>query len=301
MEISKKTVVVITGASSGIGRALAIALAGHGARLGLIARRKSMLEETARECRERGSENVIAIACDITSGPDFRRTTQHLLDTFGCVDVLVNNAGSGHFAYVEDTPDEQIESVFRVNVFALWYGTSVLLPHMRKRGSGHIINVSSFAGKYPFPGNTAYIAAKHAAVGFTRGLRAELAGSGVEASVVVPAGVRTDWALKTEGGPMLAIFEYEHVRGAVLAAEDGVALPEQLPLMTAEDVAAQIVELIRHPGPELYTHPGSKERVIEFERDPLAAERSLEPLWIANREGYERLRRGEELGFESET
>lgn len=284
MEISDQTVCLITGASSGIGRALAVELAGRGARVALVARREELLREVAEEVERRGGI-ALPIRCDVTRRVEFERAVEETIARFGRLDILVNNAGRGHFAYIEDTPEEQIESIFRVNVFSLWYGTAPAVRQMRRQGGGHIINIASLAGKIGYPANGAYVAAKHATIGFTRALRAELAGSGIEATVVIPGGTTTEWAEVTEGGPMLELFTYEATRGAEIARERGVE-PPVIPLLTPEDVAEAIARAIIDPLPELYTHPGSRELALAFEEDQRAVEQRLEPLWIANREGY---------------
>jgi short-subunit dehydrogenase len=288
--LSRTTVVVITGASSGIGRALAIALARRGVRLALLARRAELLEDVARECRETGSD-ALAIACDVTSREQLTAAIDATVAQYGHLDVLVNNAGRGHNAYIEDTPDEQIESVFRVNVFSLFYGAAAALRHMRPRGAGMIVTIASIAGKIGYPGNAAYVAAKHAAVGFSRALRAEVAETGIEVMTVIPGGVVTEWAVVAEGGSMLELFAYENERGREIAAERGITLPPSIPVLPAEEVAAAIVGAIEHPAAEVYTHPGLADFVERAERAPDAFEREQLPFWLANREGYERMRR----------
>ncbi len=290
MKITESTVVIITGASSGIGRSLALQLAERGARLGLIARRAGKLNETATEAKAKSAAAVLSLPCDITDREAFQQAIAEVRERFGRIDVLVNNAGFGHIGYVEDTPEEHIESVFRVNVFALWYGAQAVLPVMKEQGEGEIITVASLAGVFPFPGNAAYVAAKHAAVGFTHALRSELAGTGVEAMVVLPAGTLTDWASTTEGGAILPLFEHENRRGVEIADEMGIETPQMPELLPPDDVAARIVELIEHPVPELYTHSNAAELVRNYRENQSEIERQLLPLWLANREGYRKLR-----------
>src|SRR4051794_6701119 len=110
MQITNDTVVLITGASSGIGRSLALALAHRGARLALVARRAPLLESVRDQIEARGG-NAITIACDVTSREEFERAVAQTIEQFGRLDVLVNNAGRGHYAYIEETPDDQIESI----------------------------------------------------------------------------------------------------------------------------------------------------------------------------------------------
>ncbi|MEP7219464.1 MAG: SDR family oxidoreductase [Bacteroidota bacterium] len=280
---------LITGASSGIGRAIALRLAERGSEIALVARRGELLEQVAAEIRERGGI-PLPIICDVTIRAEMETAVEQTITRFGRLDLLINNAGRGHFALIEETPEEQIENIFRVNVFSLWYATAPAVRQMRRQGSGHIINISSLAGKIGYPANGAYVAAKHAVVGFTRALRAELAGSGIVATVVIPSGVLTEWATVTEGGAMLEIFGYEAERGGEIARAMGVEPLPGLPLLQADDVAMAIDGIIGLDLPELYTHPGSREIVEMYERDQPGTERRLEPFWLANREGYLRLR-----------
>lgn len=280
-------VILITGASSGIGRALALRLAPSGARLALVARRAQLLAEVASEVEAAGG-TALPLACDVTIREQVEGAVAETIARFGQLHVLVNNAGRGNNAYIHDTPQDQLESIFRVNVFSLWYATAAALRHMVPLGRGQIINVASVAGKIGFPGNAAYVAAKHATVGFTRALRAELAGTGVIATTIIAAGTLTDWATATEGGPMLELFDYERERGGQLAQQMNRELPPPLPLLTADSVASDIANSIGDPTPELYTHPGLRDWVLEYETDQESAEQKLEPFWIANREGYER-------------
>ncbi len=290
MEISDKSVILITGASSGIGRALALRLAKRGGRVALIARRESVLAAVASEVNKLGGE-ALPIACDITERSQFESAVERTIEHFGDLHVLVNNAGRGHFSYVEDTPPEVLESVFAVNVFSLWYGTAAALRHMKPRGRGHIINVASMAGKIGYPGNAAYVAAKHAVIGFTRALRAELSPTGVYVTAVIPGGTATGWAEATEEGPISGIFDYEARRGVEIAQERGSSLPPIIPVLTPEQVADVIAATIATPVPEVYTHPGSRDLVRDYENDQAGTELKMEPLWIANLEGYEKLRR----------
>jgi NAD(P)-dependent dehydrogenase (short-subunit alcohol dehydrogenase family) len=284
MKITREMVVLVTGASSGIGEALARGLAERGARVAMVARRGAVLEEIAASIAEKGGE-AFPIACDVTDHAAFEDAVEATIARFGRLDVLVNNAGRGQNAYIDSTPDEQIENIFTLNVFSLWYGVAAALRHMRPRRQGHIINIASIAGKIGYPGNAVYVAAKHAVVGFTRALRAELAGSGIEATVVIPAGTLTPWAEVTEGGPMTDLFAYEGRRGAEIARERGIEPLPPFPLLTPDEVAMRIIEAIETPVPELHTHPGTHDLVLEYERDQPAIEARMEPFWLANREG----------------
>ncbi len=285
MDLSKDTVAVITGASSGIGEALACALAGRGAAVVLGARRQDRLQAVAGRVRDAGGR-ALAVACDVTDRAQVEHLIAEAVREFGHIDLLINNAGRGHCGYVDDTPPEHIEEMFRVNVFPLWYASAAALRTMRPRGRGMIVSIASIAGKIGYPGNAAYVAAKHATVGFNRALRTELVGSGIEAMVVVPGGTITEWAMVAEGRPMLDLFAYERERGHAIAQERGTQPPPEIPLLTAEQTASAIITGIEHPVPELHTHPGTRELALAYEQDTEAMEQRLAPYWLANREGY---------------
>jgi len=284
MTLKGKTA-VITGASSGIGAELADQLAAEGVRLALAARRKDALDEVARRAEARGV-NVLAMTCDVTRRPSAELLVHETVLKFGRIDILVNNAGRGHLGSVEETTDEVIEHMFAVNTYALWYTTRPALAYMRKQGSGHIINVASMAGKLGFPYNSAYVAAKHACVGFTHALRLELAETGIHASVVCPGGVRTDWAANTEGGAMLPLFSQSGPLIKAIAAERGQALPPIEGVVDAGRVAREIVECVRNPVAEVYIQKGSREFVVLSAQEREKAERYQIPVVLGEREVY---------------
>lgn len=284
------TVTVITGASSGIGTALARRLAAQGHRLVIAARRTDRLATLEQELRAGGAA-VLTVGCDVTKRAEAEELIHRTVQTFGQIDVLVNNAGRGHFSSIEDTTDEMIESMFAVNAYALWYTTRPALAYMRARGSGHIINIASMAGKIAFPYNSAYVAAKHACVGFTHALRLELAETGIHASVVCPAGVLTDWATTTEGGSILEMFSESGAEAKRIAAERGVPLPPIEGVKSAEAVAEAIAACIHRPAAEVYTHKGSREFVVLSAESREAAEQYQIPVVLGERAAYERLKR----------
>jgi len=285
-------VAVITGASSGIGAALAHRLAREGVSVLLAARRRELLEQVASTARAAAefSAKVIAVECDVTDRPQAEELIATALREFGKLDILVNNAGRGHLASVEETTDEMIKSMFAVNVFSLWYTTRPALRQMRRQGSGHVINLASMAGKIGFPFNSAYVAAKHAVVGFTHALRLELAETGIHASVVIPAGVLTEWASVTEGAPMLPMFSASGPVIKKIAEERGVSLPPIEGVLTADAIVERIVACILHPVAEVYTHRGSHEFVVLSARDHEQAERHQIPIAVGERTVYEQFR-----------
>jgi short-subunit dehydrogenase len=283
-------VAIVTGASSGIGAALAMQLSREGAAVILAARRKEKIERLAGEISSEG-HTAFPIPADVTMRHDAELLVRTAIERYGRIDILINNAGRGHFASVEDTTDEMIRSMFELNVYPLWYTTRPALVQMKKQGSGHIINVASMAGKFGYPYNSAYVAAKHACVGFTHALRMELIETGIQATVVCPAGVLTDWAAVTEGGSMLQFFSESGPVIRRLATERGISLPAIGGVMPAGEVASKIVECIYNPVAELFTHRGSEEFLKSVAENRTEAEKHQIPVVLGERVAYERLKR----------
>jgi short-subunit dehydrogenase len=282
-------VAVITGASSGIGAALSILLANEKARVVLSARRAGKLEEVAAQITRMGG-NCLAVPCDITDRQAAERLIHQTVEEFGRIDILVNNAGRGHFSSVEDTTDKMIQSMFALNVFPLWYTTRPSLTYMKEKGSGHIINVASMAGKLGYPYNSAYVAAKHACVGFTHALRQELVETGIHATVVCPAGVSTEWASVTEGGSMQTFFSESGRHIKRIASERAISLPPIEGLKTPDSIAVAILDCIYRPVPEVFTHAGSKEFVLLATRDWEQAEHHQLPIVLGERTVYGKIK-----------
>lgn len=282
-------VAIITGASSGIGAALAVQISREGAAVILAARRRENLEQLAAGINSAG-QTALPVPADVTKRSDAEMLVRVAVERFGRLDILVNNAGRGHFASVEDTTDEMIRSMFELNVYSLWYTTRPALTQMKKQGSGHIINVASMAGKIGYPYNSAYVAAKHACVGFTHALRMELMETGIHATVVCPAGVLTGWAGATEGGSMLPFFSASGPVIKRLASERGTSLPAIEGVMPADEVARQIVQCIYNPVAELFTHKGSVEFLRNIADNRTEAEKHQIPVVLGEREAYNRLK-----------
>ena len=279
-------VAIITGASSGIGAALARLLASEGATVVLAARRVDKLHELLQSIRSSGG-SAVAHPCDVTVKTEVEHLIRQTHQDLKRIDILVNNAGRGHFASIEDTTDEMIQSMFKLNVYALWYAVRPALKIMKQQGSGHIMTIASMAGKLGYPYNSAYVAAKHAVVGFTLALRQELAETGIHASVICPAGVLTDWASVTEGGSMLPMFSESGPIIKAIARERGITLPQLEGVMPPETVAQKILACIYAPTAEVYTHTGSKEFVELATRNREDAERQQLPVVLGEREVYE--------------
>ncbi len=184
----------ITGASSGIGEALALRFAQDGARLVLSARRASELERVAARCRDAGlaADKVLVLPLDVTDWDSLPVAVQTVLDTFGSVDLLINNAGVSQRSLCKDTDMAVYQKLMDVDVMGQIALTKAVLPHMLERRAGHLAVTSSVAGKVGAPMRTGYCAAKHAVMGFFDALRAEVEGQGVQVSTITPGFIRTD-------------------------------------------------------------------------------------------------------------
>ncbi len=182
--------IVITGASSGIGEQLAVALAGRGARLLLAARRLEALEDVARRCRALGGD-AIAVAADVAVVGDCERMIAAAIEAFGGLDFLVNNAGISMWSRFDEVEDLGIfERLMRVNYLGAVYCTHFALPHL-KASRGMVVGISSLTGKTGVPTRSGYGATKHALQGFLDSLRIELRHEGVDVLVVSPGFVAT--------------------------------------------------------------------------------------------------------------
>lgn len=288
ISLGPETVVAITGASSGIGAALAELIAERGARLALCARRADRLAEIAARARSRGAD-VLDVVADVSIESEATAFVEQTLDRFGGrLDVLIANAGRGHCAAVEDTTTEQLHSMFAVNVYQLWYLVRPALPVMKAQRRGHIVAVSSIVGKIAYPFNAAYVAAKHAVVGFIAALRTELVETGVEATVVCPSGVETEWAQATEGSPIGELFAEGIARSRTIAHDRGIPRAPLQRMMKAADIARQIVEVIESPpGRDVLTHEGSEQLVEMALRSRREYEQAMLPLLLGMRQAYE--------------
>lgn len=287
MTISSSSVIVVTGASSGLGVELAYEAARRGAHVILVARRADRLQQVSHQVAALGGKPEIMIA-DVSLEQECYRVIDSVLASHGKVDVLFNNAGRGNMARVEDTPTEQWRSMFAVNVDSIFWLTARVLPSMRAHNAGHIIAISSVAGRYGHPLNAAYVAAKHAVVGFIAALRTELVGTNIHATTICPAGIITEWADATEGGSIGAMYGAAIPRSRVIAREGGLQTAPLSRMMTAKecsDIIWKAVDAGR--SDDVYTHSGTKELVELSVQDRCAQEDKFEALWIAMNQTYE--------------
>jgi short-subunit dehydrogenase len=183
-------VAVITGASSGIGRSLAKTLAGGGARVGLIARRRAALEELAAEIRRDGGVAAVAVA-DVADRLGLREAVEEVARALGPVDLMVANAGVGVPTTLEPVNIEVVEETIRVNVLGVIYAIDAVLPSMLERKAGQIAAISSLAGYKGMPGESAYCASKAAVNSYMEALRVQVRGRGLTISTICPGFIRT--------------------------------------------------------------------------------------------------------------
>jgi short-subunit dehydrogenase len=236
-------VVVITGASGGIGAALAQEVGRRGGRPVLAARRAAELEAVAR----RSAADALAVVADVTRRDEVARIRDAALERHGRIDVWVNNAGRGMSRAVVDLTDEDLDEMMLVNVKSALYGVQAVLPHFRERGAGHIINISSVLGRIPFVGvRAAYSAAKHALNALTSNLRVDLAAEhpGIHVTLVLPGVVATDFG-----------------NNAMYGGHDSRAIPMA---QAVEEVAGLIADAIEQPRAELYTRPVYQQQVAAY-------------------------------------
>ncbi|MFB5605896.1 MAG: SDR family NAD(P)-dependent oxidoreductase [Nitrosarchaeum sp.] len=191
MDFNNK-VVLVTGASSGIGKQTAIEFAKKGANIVLIARRKQKLEQLSDELKKFNISTLVC-ECDISDKLQVEKMSKIILEEFGSIDILINNAGFAIYGSVSDLTIEEIESQMETNYFGMIYCIKYFLPFMLEKKSGHIVNVASVAASFGLPGIASYCASKFAMLGFSEGLKHELKGTGVGITVVSPIMVRTNF------------------------------------------------------------------------------------------------------------
>jgi NADP-dependent 3-hydroxy acid dehydrogenase YdfG len=230
----KGAVVVITGASSGIGEATAIAFARRGARLELGARRLERLNAVAEQCRTAGSPDVNVRQLDVGHRASARAFIAATLRDHERLDILVNNAGTGWSGPAQQMPEEKVEELIATNFKGVINTTQAALPWMIERRRGVIINVASVAGFRPSPYSAVYGATKHAVVGFSHALRGELSGTGVKVCVVYP-GVTSGTEFFEGRNPPVGLFTYPPtwvanlvVRTARFPRRDAMVVPMRI-------------------------------------------------------------------------
>ncbi len=214
-------VALITGASAGIGRASARALAGEGASLVLTARRKERLEALQAEVEKLGGKAVIVLG-DVREEATAVAAVKAATDSFGRLDILINNTGVGNYKKLTDTSAAEYDEMMDTNVRSTFLFTRHAVPVMQQQKSGTILMISSMAGVYGFGGEAVYCMTKFAQVGFAQALDRELRESGIKVGAICPGGVKTEFALgkgrTQEGVDQSGMLDPEDVAGVVLLA-----------------------------------------------------------------------------------
>jgi 3-oxoacyl-[acyl-carrier protein] reductase len=185
---------VVTGASRGIGRAIADALAGAGANVVIGARTRADVERAANELAGAHGVRCVGMQCDVRSRADCEALIERAAGEHGGIDILVNNAGVGRFAPVAEMSPDDWDTVIGTNLNSLFYCCHAALPHLRRRGSSWIINIGSLAGRNAFPRGAAYNASKFGLIGFSEALMQEVRHDGVRVSYIMPGSVATDFS-----------------------------------------------------------------------------------------------------------
>jgi 3-oxoacyl-[acyl-carrier protein] reductase len=233
------SVCLITGASAGIGKACALALAKEGASLVLTARRKQRLDELVEAIQSAGGRAVEVVG-DVRDEETARRAVMTAKEQFGAVHILINNAGMGNYKQLIDTSAEEYDEMMDTNVRSTFLFTRHTVPLMIEQKSGMILMISSMAGIYGFAGEAVYCATKFAQVGFAQALDKELHAHGIKVGVICPGGVKTEFALG---------------KGRT---EESVA---QSGMLDPEDVAAAVLLACTQPA---------RSRIIEIQMRPMA-------------------------------
>jgi short-subunit dehydrogenase len=251
----KDKVIVITGASSGIGRATALALAKKGAHLVLAARREEPLDELAQQCEALGVR-CLSVPTDVTDAAAVRALATQAVHEFGRIDGWVNNAGVYLVGRLEETPDESFRQVMETNFFGTVYGSRAALAQFRHQGRGILINVSSVYGSTAGPYVSAYASSKFAVRGFSAAIRQEFEGTGIHVCTVMPAAVDTPLWQNS-------------------ANYTGWRVRPVEPIYSPERVARAIVRVFAKPHRELFIGPSRRGFALLHTLLPGSLEKSM--------------------------
>jgi len=234
----------ITGCSTGFGRELAKMVLDRGYRAVVTARDPAKVEDIGSPYGDR----ALVLALDVTDPVEVNAAVKSAEQRFGSIGVLVNNAGVGYFGAVEESDEEEVRRMFEINFFGLSSMTRAALPGMRKRRSGHIVNISSIGGLRSFPSLAYYHATKYAVEGFSESLALEVAPLGIKVTIVEPSGFRTDWAGRSAAEAKNRIADYAPTAGKNLDNIRGYSGKQPGDPVRA---AAAIIAAVESPNPPL--------------------------------------------------
>ncbi|MFJ5934058.1 SDR family oxidoreductase [Streptomyces sp. NPDC093071] len=265
---------LVTGCSSGLGRALAEAAAAAGHRVAVTARSAEALEETAA----RHPGRIVPIPLELRDAAQCEEAVRHATARLGGIDVLVNNAGAGLFGAAEEVSDGEIRDQMETLLIGPWRLVRLVLPGMRAQGHGHVVNVSSLAGRMAFPGLGAYVAGKFALEGMSQALAAEVAAFGIRVTVVEPGGFATGYGASLARSSR-RMPEYAAATAGMWDGLRGMA--DDAAMGRPEDFAARVLALVASPGATPLRVPIGEDAFLYLEaveraaRDELAAARLL--------------------------
>ena len=240
-------IIVITGASGGIGAAAARQLSARGDKVVLAARRLPELQQVAADC----GSGALPVVTDVTSRAQVENLRDEALSAFGRIDVWINNAGRGITRPVLELTDEDFDDIMSANVKSALYGMQAVIPHFKQRGAGHLVNVSSFLGVVPFASyRSIYNAAKAALNSLTANLRMDLRPEfpNIHVSIVMPPRVTSDFAANARYGMSVPAGSF----------------PAGNYTQTPDQVAAVMLDLIDHPRPEVLTNPALADAATRY-------------------------------------
>ena len=234
-------IAIVTGASRGIGREIAVKLAEQGMRLTIVGSSSQILN-TAEELKEMGFPEINPVQADVSKEEDMENVVNKTIEVYGAVDLLVNNAGVGFFKLTEEVTLEEWKKVFEVNVQGVFLATKAVLPHMKERRTGTIITISSDVARYTIPNGAAYTATKYAVQGFSGSVAQEVREYGIRVGTINPGMVDTYFAESTQG------------------------LPEKKDWLKVEDIANAVVYMASAPKhmliDEIVIHPFAQQYPI---------------------------------------
>ncbi len=235
---------LITGCSTGFGRELAIEVLKKGYFVIVTARRLSDIEDIVKNYAEKS----MALELDVTKPDQIKDVVEKSVKRFGGIDVLVNNAGIGYFAAIEESEDDEIRRMFEINFFGLAKMTQEVLPFMRARKKGHIVNIASIGGLVGFPTVGFYNATKFAVDGFSESLAKETAPLGIKVTIIAPSGFRTDWAGRSAKNSHIIIDDYASTAHANKNTIRGYSGQQPGDPVRA---AKAIIDVVESPNPPL--------------------------------------------------
>ncbi|EED32543.1 dehydrogenase/reductase SDR family member 7 [gamma proteobacterium NOR5-3] len=257
-------VVWITGASSGIGEALAVRMAARGSVLVLSARNESALQRVATLCRDAGAGDVLVLPLDVSRHETMEPAAQQVLAQFGKIDLLVNNAGVSQRSFCVDTAFDVYRQMMEINVLGQIALTQAVLPAMIARGEGHLAVTSSVAGKVGAPLRTGYCAAKHAVMGFFDSLRTEVTADGLQVTTITPGFIQTNVSKNALGGD---------------GKPTGTTDADIAGGMSVDECADVIMAGFESGEPEIAVGSGPEMGLLQLKRDnPIAAFQALEKM-----------------------